>query len=103
MFRPETPAAVQDQVLKMMLSAPEATATGAFNALFDRSEWRSDQVTVPVLGIYAEQSFSANPDLLKTVFPKLEFHQIPGTAHFLMMEKPDEFSKLLTGFLKTIY
>lgn len=90
MFIPATPAAVQDRVMKMMLSAPEATATGAFNALFDRSQWHSDQVTLPVLGIYAEQSFSANPDLLKTVFPRLEFHQLPGTGHFLMMEKPEQ-------------
>lgn len=103
MFSPATPEALQNRVLKMMLSAPETTATGAFEALLDRSQWRSDQVTLPVLGIYAEQSFSANPDLLKTVFPKLEFHVIPGTAHFLMMEKPDEFNKLLTDFLKRVY
>ena len=103
MFITATPAAVQDRVLKMMLSAPEATATGAFNALFDRTQWRSDQVSLPVLGIYAEQSRSANPDLLKTVFPELEFHVLPGTAHFLMMEKPDDFNKLLTDFLKTVF
>jgi sigma-B regulation protein RsbQ len=103
MFSPATPAAVQDRVLKMMLSAPEATATGAFEALFDRTQWRPDQVMLPVLGIYAEQSFSANPDLLKTVFPKPEFNVLPGTAHFLMMEKPDDFNKLLTDFLKRIY
>jgi len=103
MFSPATPTAVQDSVLKMMLSAPEATATGAFVGLFDRSQWHSDQVTLPVLGIYAEQSVFTNPDLLKSVFPQLEFHVIPGTAHFLMMEKPDDFNKLLTDFLERVY
>jgi len=25
--------------------------------------------------------------------------EIPGTGHFLMLEKPDEFNRLLLGFL----
>lgn len=103
MFTPATPATVQDSVLKMMLNAPEATAVGAFNSLFDRSQWRSDQVNLPVLGIYAEQSRSANPELLKKVFPQLEFHVLPGTGHFLMLEEPDGFNSLLTDFLRRNY
>jgi pimeloyl-ACP methyl ester carboxylesterase len=28
---------------------------------------------------------------------------VPGTGHFLMMEKPDEFNRLLAGFLDKIH
>ena len=36
------------------------------------------------------------------VFPNHESAQIAGTGHFLMMEKPDEFNRLLTAFLDKI-
>ncbi len=32
-------------------------------------------------------------------FPNLELHKIGGTGHFLMMEKPAEFNRLLKSFL----
>ena len=30
---------------------------------------------------------------------RIEHHEIPGTGHFLMIEKPREFKALLTGFV----
>ena len=63
-------------------------------------------MTLPVLGIYAENSgYSqpANQEYLKTVFPNLEYVEIPGTDHFLMMEKPGEFNRLLLAFLDKVY
>jgi pimeloyl-ACP methyl ester carboxylesterase len=34
--------------------------------------------------------------------PNYEGTQIAGTGHFVMMEKPEEFNRLLTGFLDKI-
>jgi pimeloyl-ACP methyl ester carboxylesterase len=34
---------------------------------------------------------------------RIDRDEIPGSAHFLMMEKPDEFNQLLTGFLRKVY
>jgi pimeloyl-ACP methyl ester carboxylesterase len=36
---------------------------------------------------------------MKTVFPTAENHEVAGTGHFLMLEKPAEFNALLEGFL----
>jgi pimeloyl-ACP methyl ester carboxylesterase len=36
---------------------------------------------------------------MKTHFPNLEYHEIPHTGHFLMLEKPAEFNDLLIAFL----
>jgi len=36
---------------------------------------------------------------MKTRFPNLELHKIAGTGHFLMLEKPEEFNRLLKSFL----
>jgi len=103
MFTPKTPADVQERVLKMMLAAPPATAAGAMAATFDPSTWTDDVMTMPVYGIYAEKSaLLGNPAYLKKVFPKIEYVEMPGTGHFVMMEQPEEFNRLLTSFLNGV-
>ncbi len=99
MFTPATPQAIQDHVLKMMLAAPEATAYGAMVATFDPKIWTSDVMTMPVLGLFADKSALGNPDATRKVFTSYEHHEIPGTGHFLMMEKPREFNALLSAFV----
>jgi pimeloyl-ACP methyl ester carboxylesterase len=102
MFTPATPPALQQHVLKMMLAAPEATAGGAMLATFDASNWTDDVMTMPVLGIYAEKSQLGNPEYSKKIFPAFEYIEVPGTGHFVMMEKPREFNQVLTTFLNKI-
>jgi sigma-B regulation protein RsbQ len=102
MFTPVTPAAIQQHVLKMMLAAPAATASGALLATLDRSIWNDDVMRMPVLGIYAEKSQLGNTDYSKKIFPAFEYVEIPGTGHFVMMEKPAEFNQLLTSFVNKI-
>jgi len=99
MFTPATPAAVQQHVLKMMLAAPEATASGAMIATFDTASLNDQVSTVPVLGIYAGNTPMANRESLKRVFPNSEYVQVAGTGHFVMMERPEEFNRLLLAFL----
>ena len=98
MFGPATTPAVQEHILKMMLGTKEATATGAMAATWDASWVRNDAISVPTLGVYAERSLAPR-DAIERIFPNVEYHQIPGSAHFLMMEKPEEFNRLLLGFL----
>ncbi len=102
MFTPATPQAVQQHVLKMMLGAPEATASGAMLATFDAANWKDDVMSMPVLGIYAEKSQLGNQEYSKKIFPAFDYVEIPGTGHFVMMEKPAEFNRLLTTFVNKI-
>jgi pimeloyl-ACP methyl ester carboxylesterase len=101
-FSASTSAALQDHILKMMLGAPEATAIGAMSATFDPSWLSAEPVTIPVLGLYAENSALRNADSMKVIFPTLEYHELSGTGHFLMLEKPAEFNALLGEFLAKI-
>jgi pimeloyl-ACP methyl ester carboxylesterase len=103
MFSASTSAPLQDHILKMMLGAPEATAVGAMNATFDPSWLSAEPVKVPVLGLFADHSAMRSGDGLKTIFPTADVHEIPGTGHFLMLEKPDEFNKLLGEFLAKVH
>ena len=53
---------------------------------------------VPILGVYAGRPL-ATKEVVESHFPKIEYVQIPGTGHFLMMEEPAKFNQLLLGFL----
>ena len=103
MFTPKTPKDVQEQVLKMMLGAPPATAASAMRTTFDAAYASDEVMTVPAYGIFAEKSFalSATP-FLKKVLPKIEYVEMPGTGHFVMMEQPQEFNRLLMKFVESL-
>lgn len=102
MFTPATPQPLQQHILKMMLAAPESTAYGAMIATFDPAIWKDDVMTMPVLGIYADKSALGNPESSKKLFPSFEYVEIPGTGHFVMMEKPKEFNRLVMEFVDKV-
>ena len=98
MFSSATTPELQKKILSMMLGTPEATAIGAMEAFGDASIYKDDVFDIPVLGLYADKPEPTERDM-KPRFPKLELHKIQGTGHFLMMEKPEEFNRLLNTFL----
>ena len=102
MFVPDTAPALQEHILKMMLGTSEATANGAMAAVFDPSVSKTDVIQAPALAVYAGTAKPQDPDVAKEVLPNYEGTQMPGTGHFLMMEKPDEFNRVLTSFLDRI-
>jgi len=99
MFSASTTPANQTKILDMMLAPPESTAVGAINATFDPAIWKNDVLTMPILGIYADKSGLNNPEYMKAHFPNLEYHEIAGTGHFVMLDNPAEFNALLLAFL----
>jgi pimeloyl-ACP methyl ester carboxylesterase len=90
---------VEDKVMKMMMAPPGATATGAMNAMLEPADWREATLAMPILGLYAEKSNLGNRAYIKAHFPNLEYNELPGTSHFLMMEKPEDFNRALVLFL----
>lgn len=102
MFSTATTPAMQEHILSMMLRAPGETAAGAMEAILDPSIYEDDVFAQPILGLYADGSRIIDPESLKDRFPKLEYREIQGTGHFLMLEKPDEFNELLLSFLNKL-
>jgi pimeloyl-ACP methyl ester carboxylesterase len=103
MFVATTPVPLQKHIMDMMLGAPETTANGAMAAMFDPSIRWSDKITAPSLLVAAGTARAPDAAASKDVLPNFEATQVPGTGHFLMMEKPDEFNRLLAGFLDKIH
>jgi pimeloyl-ACP methyl ester carboxylesterase len=99
MFGKSATPAIQDHILKMMLAAPETTAYQAMAATFAAPNWPAETFAVPALGIYADHSAAYDPGYFKKIFPNGSAVEVPGTGHFVMVEKPAEFNKLLADFL----
>ncbi len=100
MFTPATSPDLRARIEKMMLIPPDATAAGAMAAMADPAIWKDDTVSLPALGLYAEKSRAGSRELVTKVFPSIEYNEIPGTDHFLMLEKPEEFNRLLSAFVE---
>ena len=101
MFGKSATPAIQDHILKMMLAAPETTAYQAMAATFTAANWKDESFPEPALGIYADHSGADDPAYFKKTFPNGSTVEVPGTGHFVMLEKPAEFNKLLADFLPT--
>lgn len=102
MFGPETSAALKEHIMSMMLATPEATAIGAGAAMFDPAIRTADVIGAPTLAVAAGTSPLPDAEAMKDIVPRIEVTQVAGTGHFLMMEKPDEFNRLLGAFLDRI-
>jgi non-heme chloroperoxidase len=103
LFTPATPAAVQEHVMKMMMAASPATAAVAMRAMFDPKDWTDTVLTIPAYGIFAEKTgLLKDPSFMKQVFPKIQYVEMPGTGHFVMMERPAEFDRLLMKFVESL-
>jgi pimeloyl-ACP methyl ester carboxylesterase len=99
LFTPAATAELRARIMKTIKTPSDSTASGAMLAMADPAIWKEDVISVPALAIYADKSRLANLDLMKRVFPSIEYVEIPGTDHFLMMERPQEFNRLLMAFL----
>ena len=102
MFTPQTSEVVQKHVLAMMLAAPEATAAGAMQSILDPSLRTDDVTPMPALAVTAGTGQLPNVAETRKVLPAFEATQVAGTGHFLMMEKPEEFNRLLIAFLDKV-
>ena len=100
MFGPATTPELRQHILKMMLGAPEATAAGAMAATWSQPQLSDQKIRVPVLAVFAGTRPLATEQAVKTLYPEADYYTIPGTAHFLMMEKPIEFNRMLLKFVE---
>ncbi|WP_169053549.1 alpha/beta fold hydrolase [Alteraurantiacibacter aquimixticola] len=99
MFVEGTSEELRAEIRGVMLSAPADTAHGAMNAMLDPSLQTDDVIAAPALTVLAGQTNFPIDDSQREVLTDWQHTSVPGTGHFLMMEKPDEFNALLESFL----
>jgi len=98
-FTDATTPAIRKKILDMMLAAPESTAVRALNATWTPDAITEDIPPVPILGLFAAEPRIPRATVLAR-YPQTDYQQIPGTGHFLMLEKPKEFNHAMLEFLQ---
>ncbi len=99
MFSAATMPATREHILRVMLAVPEEVAEGGIQAMRDPEFWREDRIDLPFLEIAAGSSAYISLPALRSRFPRAQLRRIRGTGHFLMMEKPQSFNRVLLAWL----
>jgi pimeloyl-ACP methyl ester carboxylesterase len=101
MLGPQVSAALREQIKTSMLSTPQDVAISAMEGMADESIWKQDKIDVPVLAVLAKSPFwpADTEQFFRSVAPKLDYQMWEGVSHFLMMEKPREFTAAVIAFV----
>ena len=97
----ELSEAARARIKEIALAQPHAAVLGGFEAAVDPEIWKPDPIDVPILLALAAQP-NWNDEYLafvKQLAPHAQIHVMDGVSHFLMIERPEEFAALVTGFL----
>jgi len=98
LFRPESPVEMRDDVAKRMASAPQRVMHTALADTISEENMVAGPILVPSLFVRAETAY-ATEEQLKERYPGMEVVTMDA-AHFLQMEKPEEFNRILRGFVE---
>ena len=84
----------------MALAQPQHAVAGGFEAVTDPSIWTEDTIDAPCLMIMAEQPIwnDAYEAKVRELVPNVDYRMLSNTGHFIMVERPEEFSGWVREF-----
>jgi pimeloyl-ACP methyl ester carboxylesterase len=102
MFVPQTAPELRQEITGKMLSTPQHVMVSAMESMGDPDLWAEDRWDIPVLAVVAKSDSGPRDGgaYLKTLFPNLEYVELPDCGHFLMLERPDRLNELLLKFAR---
>ena len=92
----------RERIKASMGRSPQHVTVSAMEATLDPTLWKPDMIDVPVLMIMARNP-RWNTDyeqFVQSFIPTLDYQVWDDVSHFLMMEKPREFTDSLVGFMR---
>jgi pimeloyl-ACP methyl ester carboxylesterase len=94
--------ALRAAVKAEMAATPQNVLVSAMEGMGDARIWAPDPIRVPLLVVIAPSPFWSKDyeAFVKGLAPDLEYKTMEGVDHFLMLEKPDVFNGMLSGFLE---
>ncbi len=88
----------------MLTRQPDAGYAGCSAAISGTDFYSTTAgLRLPVLGIAGSEDGSTPPDVVREtvdLVPGSKFHLIRGAGHLPCVEKPEEYAKVLTGFMR---
>lgn len=105
LFVPATPERLRRRIRGMMLATPRYVGDSAMRTMFREEDWLSRPMPdLPVL-VVNSGLFGISDELrgqLLREYPQARCHVLPGTGHFLMLERPAPVNRLLLDFLGSL-
>ena len=91
----------QERVNTSFASTPQHVLVSAMESMNHDSLYGPDKITVPVLAIMAKSPFwpADTEQFFRSLAPDFEFQMWEGVGHFLMMEKPKQFTDTVIAYL----
>ncbi len=95
--------AVRDRVVSEMLETPQYVMLGAMEGMFKpgQPDWDPQHLNVPLIIINAPNPMwnDQYKDYVRGLSGQVEYRNVEGVGHWLMLEKPAEFNATLVGAL----
>jgi len=86
-----------------MSATPQHVMVSAMEGLGDWKYGEADPIRVPVLAIFAKANTTPEQEqFTRSFIPNLDYQVWDGVGHFLMMEQPERFNRVLIEFLKKL-
>jgi len=106
MFPPKADTLLIKRIRDDMSSAPPEVACGAFEEMFKYyfgppMAEAFKELNLPLICISSDQT-PTNIDGNRQIVPSFEVKLMPGTGHFLLLEDPETFNKLLAEAIKEL-
>jgi len=102
MTKPIGEQKMRERIKTMMLQTPQYVALSEFESTIDPELWKPDPINVPVLMILAKSPMwnTEYEQFARSIAPQLDYEVWENVSHFLMMEKPREFTDALLSFMR---
>ena len=95
MFTPNADSALVEQIVTDMSSAPSEVGIGALQGFFNFDRIGAlKEVRIPIYCINSD-NYPTNVEAGQRHVSSFELKLMPGIGHFVMIEEPDKFNKLL--------
>jgi pimeloyl-ACP methyl ester carboxylesterase len=102
MFIPETDPSLKEAIVADMSQAPPRIALGALKELLTYDTTSALQrVHAPIRCINSDK-YTTHIDRARKYAPNFDAFLIKEAGHFLMMEKPDEFNRVLSDVIEDV-
>jgi pimeloyl-ACP methyl ester carboxylesterase len=100
MFTKETDPGLRDQIRTTMLAAPQHVMASAMEGMATMSPVTESYPQVSLAAIMMKRgNAAANREFLTQHFHLVDFRELEGAGHFLMMEQGERFNAILSEFL----
>ena len=98
--------ALREEVVAEMLATPQYVIAAEAEAMVGpaQPDWALEHAGVPVLVLNARSPLWSDRyrHYVESLSPQVDYRVFDGVGHFLMLEKPAEFNRIMLEFLSTL-